>query len=160
VRSVAFAPNGRTLATGSTDHYVILWDLSDLTRPRLVQPLHGYLKSIFSVAFAPDGRTLATGSADHTVRLWDLSDLARPRQLGQPLTGHRNAVGSAAFAPDGRTFATGSQDHTVLLWDLSELDELRRNSAQNACALAGRGFDPDEWARYIPALPYQISCPS
>jgi WD40 repeat protein len=76
VNSVAFAPDGRTLATGSDDTTVILWDLTDPARPRqLGPPLTGFNGSVDSVVFVPDGRTLATGSADNTVILWDLTGL-------------------------------------------------------------------------------------
>jgi len=76
VNSVAFAPDGTTLATGGADATVILWDLTDPAQPRrLGQPLTGHTDWVFSVAFAPDGTTLATASTDATVILWDLTGL-------------------------------------------------------------------------------------
>jgi hypothetical protein len=73
VGSVAFSPDGHTLATDNADKPIILWDLADRTHPhQLGQPL---TDSVGSVAFSPDGRTLATGSADQTVILWDLAEL-------------------------------------------------------------------------------------
>jgi WD40 repeat protein len=159
--SPAFSPDGRTLATISGDGTVILWDLSPpRARPRRHgQPLSGHRAAVTAAAFAPDGRTLATGSNDHTVILWDLSDRGHPRRLGQPLTGHAAGVASLAFAPDGRTLATSGEDQTVILWDLSDLDDLRRHAAEQACSLARRGLDRNEWARYVPDLPYQRTCP-
>ena len=83
--AVAFAPDGHTLATGSDDKSVILWDVRDPTRPqRIGQPLTGHTGSVSSVAFAPDGHTLATGSDDKSVILWDVRDPTRPQRIGHP----------------------------------------------------------------------------
>jgi WD40 repeat protein len=143
------------------DGVVRLWDVVDRAHPRpLGPPLTGRAGVLASPAFSPDGRTLATISGDGTVILWDLSPpRARPRQLGQPLTGPTDPAWPLAFAPDGRTLATSGEDQTVILWDLSDLDDLRRHAAEQACSLARRGLDRNEWARYVPDLPYQRTCP-
>ncbi len=119
VSSVAISSDGHTMAAGSADKTVLLWNLTDPTRPRPLTALKGHTERVWGVAFSPDGRTLASSSGDHTVRLWNLADLAHPQPLSQ-LTGHNDTVWSVAFSPDGRTLASGSADHTVRLWNLTD----------------------------------------
>ena len=148
--SVAFSPNGTTLAAGNADGTVRLWDMA--TGRQIGRPLTGPADPVTSVTFSPDGTTLASASPDHTVRLWDL---ATSRPVGAPLTGHTGQVTSVAFSPDGKTLAAGSADHTVRLWDVAYLV----NAVPHLCALAGRSLTRAEWARYVPGLAYQRVCP-
>ena len=69
VVSVAFSPDGRTMASGSGDKTVKLWDVQ--SRAELAT-LKGHGDAVWSVAFSPDGRTVASGSGDKTVKLWDV----------------------------------------------------------------------------------------
>ena len=117
VNSVAFSPDGTTLASGSSDKTIRLWN-ADTGEHK--QTLTGHTGSVYSVAFSPDGTTLASGSKnytsrsnDKTIRLWD----ALTGEHKQTLTGHTNWVNSVAFSPDGTTLASGSNDKTIRLWD-------------------------------------------
>ena len=70
VWSVAFSPDGKTLASGSSDQTVHLWEVSS---GQCLKTLQGHTSRSRSVAFSPDGKTLASGSDDQTVRLWEVS---------------------------------------------------------------------------------------
>ncbi len=69
VLSVAFSPDGRTLASGSTDNTIKLWDV---VSGQLLRTLTGHTNFVESVAFSPDGRTLASGAYDNAIELWDV----------------------------------------------------------------------------------------
>ena len=112
VWSVAFSPDGTTLASSSWDGTVLLWDVASQQEKAI---LRGHTLGVFSVAFSPDGTTLASGSDDHTVRLWNVAS----QQEIAVLEGHTDWVESVAFSPDGTTLASGSRDNTILLWDMS-----------------------------------------
>jgi WD40 repeat protein len=116
VASVAFAPDGRTLATGS-DGTVQLWDITYPARPtQLGEPLGGHAGPVTSVAFAPDNRTLATGG-EGIVRLWNITDPAQPDPLGSLVVSKVTAV---AFSPNGRILMTAGSDGTAHLWNVMD----------------------------------------
>jgi WD40 repeat protein len=119
VHSVAFSPDGTTLASGSFDETVKLWDVAS---GRVLKTLTGHSCWVNSVAFSPDGTILASASGsffnagwDKTIKLWNI---ASGREL-ITLEGHYSAINSVVFSPDGNTLASGSYDHTIKLWDMA-----------------------------------------
>ncbi len=135
VRSVAFSRDSRTLASGSWDNTIKLWDVQT---QREIATLTGRSNSVRSVAFSRDSRTLASGSWDNTIKLWDVQT---QRQIAT-LTGHSNSVRSVAFSPDGRTLASGNGDKTIKLWDVQTQRQIatltgRSNSVRSVA------FSPD-----------------
>ena len=76
VFSVSFSPDGTTLASGSRDSTVKLWDVATHTN---IATLEGHRGDVNSVSFSPDGTLLASGSYDNTVKLWDVAETKLPR---------------------------------------------------------------------------------
>jgi hypothetical protein len=110
--SVAYAPDGRLLASAGDDSTV---QVRDPATGRVLATLRGHPSLVSCVAFAPDGNLLASGGLDGTVRLWD----ARGGQLLATLEGHTNIVWALVFSPDGRRLASGGRDQLVQLWDVA-----------------------------------------
>ena len=112
VKSVAFSPDGKTLASGGGDNVIHLWDIGTGKRK---MTLVGHTHWVFSLAFSPDGETLASGSVDSDIRLWD----PHTGEHKKTLTGHAAWVRSIAFSPDGKTLVSGSDDGSVLIWEIN-----------------------------------------
>jgi WD40 repeat protein len=112
IQTLAFSPDGATLASGSHDHTIRLWNLQT---GQCLKTLRGHTGCIQSLAFSSDGATLASGSHDRTIRLWNL----QTGQCVQDLSGHSDRVLFVAFYPDEHTLVSGGADDTVRVWNLS-----------------------------------------
>ena len=128
VQSVAFSPDGTTLASGSRDE-VKLWDVATRASIGTLEHTPRYL--VQSVAFSPDGMTLASGASDAKIRLWDVATRASIATL--------EGGSDVAFSPDGTTLASGGTNHALKLWDVA--------TRANIATLEGRSgdvaFSPD-----------------
>ena len=118
VHCIAVSPEGKSLASGDRDGFVVCWDF--LTK----QPIwtvkahndngNGYAQ-VLSVAFSPNGKILASGGWDCTARLWDA--VSGDPKLTFP---HENLVYSVAFSPNGKTLASGEhRTGAIHLWDVA-----------------------------------------
>ncbi|MEG5000567.1 serine/threonine-protein kinase [Microcoleus sp. B4-D4] len=113
VTSVAFSPDGATLASGSEDKTIEIWKLEAGKR---WYTLTGHSDWVTCVAFSPDGATLASGGRDKTIQIWDLNK----GKWWYALRGHEDRVYAVAFSRDGQVLASGSRDKTVQLWNLNK----------------------------------------
>jgi WD40 repeat protein len=119
ITSVAVAPDGRTVLTGSMDRTARLWDVATGAE---VRRFEGHTSGVQSAAFGPDGRTVLTGSSDGTVRLWAVATGTEIRRF----EGHSSEIHAVAFSSDGRAVLTGSGDKTARLWNVATGTEIQR----------------------------------
>lgn len=115
VESLAFAPDGKTLATGSYQE-VKLWDLEKGT---VRQTLTGFTDRVVTLNYSSDGKYLATGGGapteDGEVKLFDAATGKPIADLKSP---HSDTVLGVCFSPDNTKLATCGADKFVKVWEV------------------------------------------
>jgi WD40 repeat protein len=110
VLSLAFSPDGATLAAAERGGQVTLWDVA---QRRIKARLTEHTPRVaWSVAFSPDGSRLVTTGSDQMVRLWD----AETYDCIHTYRGHASEVWGAAFSRDGQHIISTSKDATIRIW--------------------------------------------
>jgi WD40 repeat protein len=109
--SVALAPDGLTLASGSRDRTVKLWDVEARRELFVFEP---FSHDVLAVAFTPDGQTVAAATLNGIIKLWDVASRGEKAVFDWEIS----TVRSVAFSPDGMTAAAGGFDNTILIWDV------------------------------------------
>lgn len=134
---LAFSPEGRLLATGSSDKKIGigLWEVAS---GRLIGWLAGHTDSVRSLSFNPNGSMIVSGSEDTTARLWD----GISWQEAACLKGHTRRVNAVGFNPLGHMVASASDDATVRLWDVMSGQEIKRFAGHEG-PVYGLAFSPD-----------------
>jgi serine/threonine protein kinase/WD40 repeat protein len=119
VESVAVAPDGKHVLTGSADRTMLLWDLET---GEVLRSFQGFNGIVYFVDFSPDGRLAVSASGDGTVRLWNWRTGEEVRRC----EGHEGAVHCAAFNRDGSRLASAGEDRTVRIWETATGVEVQR----------------------------------
>jgi WD40 repeat protein len=149
---IDFSPDGGILAVGSFGGIILLWDVE--THQLIGEPLDAGGWRIWDVSFSPDGQVLAAACEDGMLRLWDV---ATGLPIGPPLNSQYAATFGVDFSPDGSILATCGKGvgvaGTVRFWDMDPEAWRAR-----ACAIAGRNLTQAEWDRYLPDVPYEVTC--
>jgi sugar lactone lactonase YvrE len=135
VNGVAFSPDGRLLATASTDKTARIWEVANGQEHTRVTHDGAVVEA---VAFSPDGRLLATAGHDQTARIWGLTSGQQRTRIT-----HEGAVFAVAFSPDGRLLATASHDQTARVWEVASGQERTRVTHDTYQRVVGVAFSPD-----------------
>jgi len=136
VNSLAISPDGKTLASGSWDQTIKIWNLET---GEFIGTLTGHSDRVNSVTISGDGKLLASGSSDETIKFWNLYT----GELLFTFPGHSMEVNSVAISPNGQVIASsGGADNTIKLWNLRTGELLRtlRGHLDNVNAVV---FSPD-----------------
>ncbi|MBE8990432.1 NB-ARC domain-containing protein [Nostoc sp. LEGE 12450] len=112
VRTVAFHPQGNTIASGGADETVRIWDIET---GECLKVLRGHRNWLLSVTYSPDGQTLASSGSDKQVRIWDVKTGVC---LGV-LCNHTNIVSSLVYSPDGKMLISCCADSLIRAWDVA-----------------------------------------
>jgi RNA polymerase sigma factor (sigma-70 family) len=136
VRSVAFAPNGQTLATGDYGGAITLRDAQTGDEQALLPAHPG---GVHGVAYSPDGSLLASAGLDGTAKLWSIDEL---KEI-QVFRGHADRVLAVAFCRQGRALITTSQDKSARIWDL-QTGKVLFSLEGHTAAVEAVAVSPDE----------------
>ena len=132
VNSVSYSPDGRTIASASSDNTIKLWQRDG----KLLKTLVGHQDSVIDVAFSPQGDLIASAGEDNVVKLWTIEG-----KLIDTFNGHRGSVHRVVFSPQGDSIASAGEDKTVRLWNRQgKLVNILVGHSQEVLAVA---FSPD-----------------
>lgn len=143
VRALAFSPDGQTLASGSFDSDIRVWDLNGRTR-YVIQGsksggLQGHAESVNAVAFSTDGAALYSGGGDGKIKGW-------AADTGDSLfswAAHKEGIWDIHVSPDGQYLLSASADGTAKLWQISTGKCLHTFQGHNNVVKSAR-FSPDQ----------------
>ena len=134
IRAIAYSPDGATLACGTSDATILLWNVSTWKNRLLLKE---HTKMITSVAFSPDGQTLVSAGRDKTILLWNV----HTGELLRTLTQHTSDINDVVFSLDGSRLAS-CDDTTVRIWDVAT-GELLKTCKTEADIVYAVAFSPD-----------------
>ncbi len=112
VDSVAFSPDGKTLANGGRDGKIHLWNIDSGKLKKTLLEHQGFINGL---AFSPDGKFLASGSEDGLILMWNLETGTHEVFLAERM----GSISCVSFNRDGSMLAGGNTDGNIHLFDVA-----------------------------------------
>jgi WD40 repeat protein len=151
LRSVAFSPDSKLMASGTWWGEINLWDIAT---GDVLKTLGRHRKTVNCVAFSPDGKLLASGSSDQTIKIWDLAtgrclrtlnnlEVIKKRipdiynRYNKRILPSIGVVSFLAFSPDGNFLASGGGIGSLVTWQVK--------TGGIFSAMGFGGFSPDSF---------------
>ncbi|KAI1250723.1 protein with putative role during mitosis [Eutypa lata] len=116
INCVAFHPIFSSIATGSDDYTIKIWDWEEGSLERTIK---GHTRAVTDLDYGgpKGGVLLASSSADLSIKLWDPMDEYKNVRT---LVGHEHSVSAVRFiSPSGTSLVSASRDQTLRIWDTS-----------------------------------------
>ncbi len=118
ILSIAYSPDGKTLAASDSNGEIRIWRFSKGEAPPRTDrqfsiACSGHTNWVRTIKFSPDGRYLASASDDRTLKLWDWQNGTCLRTFGVGIQSF-----GLSFSPDGRYLASGSSDGQIYYWEV------------------------------------------
>lgn len=128
---IVYCPDSETIATGSIDGSIRLWDINS---GQLVKTLiNGHYESLTTICYSPDGSTIATGGSDHSVRLWNTDK----ENLIGTIAEHNGKIISLSFTENNNTIISVGEKSSVYHWNVVNQKLKLSFSYKNATTISG-----------------------
>jgi WD40 repeat protein len=135
VRSVAWNPDSRRVASGGVDGSVRIWDAVD---PHEIRLLSGHTHEVTAVAWSPDGHQIASASFDGSVKIWN-ADTGEAKFT----FGGNSELFAVAWSPDGKRVAAAGATHTIRIWDSQSGKMQKQFDSGAVTAVHALAWSPD-----------------
>ena len=109
INDLAFSPDSKTIASGSSDSIIRIWSIES---GKIIRYLEGHALSVKALSYSPDGKNIASSSGN-TIRLWS----TQSGKTIKVLEAQEADILTLNYSPDGKFIASGSKDGSIILWD-------------------------------------------
>jgi WD40 repeat protein len=137
ISTIAFSPDGSTVAAGAEDKTIILWDVES---GQSLGTLAGHTETVSSLLFERNGETLLSGSLGGTIIRWDLENM---KPLATLIKGFGASISSIFSSRDGHLNSLALDKERVILLNLNGDPPLGHRIDATDSSSSNVAFSPD-----------------